>query len=52
MLKCNQNYPKERPTNIINKGVDIYDSKDQLLYMIRADCCQIGMWCDCPCDKC
>lgn len=50
--KCNQNYYEERPINICTKGVDVFDSKDQLLYMIRADCCQIGMWCDAPCDRC
>lgn len=31
---------------------DIYDERDQLIYNINGDCCQWGLYCNCPCQPC
>jgi hypothetical protein len=32
--------------------LQIFDSKDNLKYNMTGECCQLGIWCKCPCEPC
>ena len=35
-----------------SRGVDVYDEHERILYVIRSNCCQLGICCPLPCDVC
>jgi hypothetical protein len=40
------------PFMCCDKGVTIYDENRTLIYDIKGNCCQLGLWCACPCEPC
>eukprot|EP01016_Furgasonia_blochmanni_P007714 TRINITY_DN13092_c0_g1_i1.p1 TRINITY_DN13092_c0_g1~~TRINITY_DN13092_c0_g1_i1.p1 ORF type:complete len:581 (+),score=45.64 TRINITY_DN13092_c0_g1_i1:195-1937(+) len=40
------------PCTCMNLQLDIYGDKEQILYKIEGSCCQLGLWCNWPCEAC
>jgi hypothetical protein len=40
------------PCTLCDLQLDIFDASDVLRYLIKGSCCQLGIWCKCPCDPC
>ena len=36
----------------INLYFHVYGPNDEKLYTVYGDCCQLGIWCRCPCEPC
>ena len=40
------------PFKWCNAELQVFDSKNDLKYIIMGDCCQLGFWCQFPCETC
>lgn len=40
------------PFDCCDYTFEVYDERDNLDYILQADCCQAYFWCRCPCDAC
>lgn len=40
------------PWNCCNIILDVHDKEGNIKYKIDGNCCQLGLWCRCPCEPC
>lgn len=40
------------PYDCCNHSFRVYDESDNLKFVVEADCCQLGLICQCPCETC
>jgi len=38
--------------DLCNKVLEIKNAGNELMYKIESNCCQLGWWCNCPCNDC
>jgi len=41
-----------QPFSCCDKGLTVYNKKEELIYTVEGGCCQVGFWCGCPCESC